>query len=34
MYTRAFADLLIRTCASEDGFVEVVGRHPRSKQPE
>jgi hypothetical protein len=31
MYTRAFAELLIRRCATEAGFVEVIGRHPRPK---
>ncbi len=33
MYTRAFAELLISSLATEAGFREVVGRAPRAKAP-
>ena len=34
MYTHAFAELLIRKCATAPGFLEVVGRPPHEKAPD
>lgn len=31
VYTRAFADLLVRDCGTEEGFQNVIGRPPTSK---